>query len=411
MIKTSKHSIKFSNTEKINKINDFINQYQIATQFYINILWNRKFIVNDIISNIQNNQLANFTFHPCPKKVAPKETPLSARALKCAQTQANAMVKAATAKRQKQLFQLKKLQREGKDSRKLQRKIDRQPLVKPTADDIFPELNSVCAKFFVTPLLDFDGILILGSIGKKYKKIILPIKFHKHSNKLSSTGEMMKSFIISNKNVDFRWKLPTPEKMAVGRTVGADQGISTCVTLSDAQVTQKCPHGHDLGSIITHMKSRAKGSNAFKKAQSHRKNYINWSINQLNFGGIKELRLEHLFQVGTGRKRSRFLSHFTYRNIYDKLVSHCEINGVRLVLQSSAYRSQRCSGCGYVHPKNRNAKLFKCKNCNLTKDADLNAAINHEQRLLPCPINGIDRSAQKAFFWLTEREPTVLAKC
>ena len=34
-------------------------------------------------------------------------------------------------------------------------------------------------------------------------------------------------------------------------------------------------------------------------------------------------------------------------------------------VQSSAYRSQRCSGCGIVRKQNRIGKVYKCNNCNL----------------------------------------------
>ena len=46
-----------------------------------------------------------------------------------------------------------------------------------------------------------------------------------------------------------------------GRTVGADQGILTCLTLSDGQITQKCNHGHDLSSIQRKMNETQREAN------------------------------------------------------------------------------------------------------------------------------------------------------
>ena len=122
---------------------------------------------------------------------------------------------------------------------------------------------------------------------------------------------------------------------------------------------------------------KKKGTNAFAKAQAHRTNYINYCINQLNLSGVAELRLEKIKDLRKGRSSSRYLSHFTYTEIQQKLQDVCIQNGVRFVLQESSYRSQRCSSCGYVHSKNRSSKDFKCLNCGFTADADLNAATNH----------------------------------
>jgi hypothetical protein len=53
------------------------------------------------------------------------------------------------------------------------------------------------------------------------------------------------------------------------------------------------------------------------------------------------------------------------------------------------------------------AKMFKCKSCGMTKDADLNAAVNHELDLVVCPFDFRSQENRKGFFWNLEREPTV----
>lgn len=55
--------------------------------------------------------------------------------------------------------------------------------------------------------------------------------------------------------------------------------------------------------------------------------------------------------------------------------------GVLVILQDSAYRSQRCSHCGLVRRANRKGKRYTCKGCGHSIDADINAAKNHEQDL------------------------------
>jgi transposase len=123
---------------------------------------------------------------------------------------------------------------------------------------------------------------------------------------------------------------------------------------------------------------RKKGSKSFRQAQSHRKNYINWSLNQLNFFNVKEIALEKLCNVRKGKKSSRYLSHWTYTLIKEKLFRLSEDKGFVLIEQDNKFRSQRCSSCGWTHKSNRKGKTFKCLHCGFVTDSDLNAASNHE---------------------------------
>ena len=49
MIRSSKHSIKFTNSGKQKVLSEFINCYKNAMEFYVNYLWNTK-IINDTIN-------------------------------------------------------------------------------------------------------------------------------------------------------------------------------------------------------------------------------------------------------------------------------------------------------------------------------------------------------------------------
>jgi transposase len=239
----------------------------------------------------------------------------------------------------------------------------------------------------------------LKSIGRKFGKIILPINHTRHSRKLSVIGDQLKSFLIASDGIQFRYDIKVSKKKQ-GSTEGGDQGISTCVTLSDGQVTQKCPHGHDLMSILKKMKSQKRGSLAFNRSQEHRTNYINWSIAQLNLQDIKKLNLENIFQIGRGQSKSRLLSSWSYTEIKTALMKRCELAGVSLALTSNPYRSQRCHGCGFVHKSNRSGKMFVCGSCGLTHDADLNAAKNHKVKLYDIPYRQSHLpNKSTGFFW------------
>lgn len=209
---------------------------------------------------------------------------------------------------------------------------------------------------------------------------------------------LSKGIMIFRDAVQIRYQFDI-EKIHTGRVVGADQGISTCVTLSDGQVTHPCRDGHDMTAILTKLSRKKKGSKAFAKAQAHRTNYLNWAINQLDFSGIKEIRLEHLYRMGHGMRTSRFLSHFSYAEILTQMKKRCLLEGVSLIQSSNAYRSQRCSSCGFVHSKNRKGKTFKCLQCSHVLDADLNAAKNHEADICQLRRSSHLPNSTTGFYW------------
>jgi transposase len=212
---------------------------------------------------------------------------------------------------------------------------------------------------------------------------------HRHSNKLSKTGTMLGSFLISKDTVDFRWEISLPDKKNKGIIVGGDTGKNTILTLSNEKTTDqtKDKHGHNLVSIINKLSRKKKGSKGFEKTQKHRTNFINWSIKQLNLNDIKEIRLEKVKNIFYKNKYSRNMSHWVNSEIEHAIEKACDLNGVHLVYQNSTYRSQRCSHCGLVRKSNRVGKLYKCKGCGLHLDADLNGAKNHAIELPNIPVN------------------------
>ena len=392
MIKSSNHTTKFANPGKLELLNQFNPEYRNSVEFYVDYLWD----------NLDHTTLRTPKFIST-KNLYPNDTRLSKRALTSAATQACGIVSGVVKKQSQRIYQLNKLQQENKPTEHLQNKINNTTFSKPVVPTELPaELNSITCEFTETPdLVDFDGILTLKSIGKYYGKIIIPIKYHKHSNQLKKQGKLKTSFLVSNTKIGLRWEYQEPELKTTGSIIGADQGVTTCVTMSDGQVTKKNNHNHDLASINHILSRKQKGSRAFARAQAHRTNYINWSINQLNLDGVREFRLEKLFQMRTGQKSSRYLSHFTYTQIRDKIRDVCSGNGVHFFEQDNKYRSQRCHECGFVHQKNRKGKIFKCRNCGHEIDADLNAASNHAINLgfIPSSFWSLKLNHTEGFYW------------
>ena len=78
----------------------------------------------------------------------------------------------------------------------------------------------------------------------------------------------------------------------------------TLLTLSDGQTTPKFDsHNHSLESILESMSKAKEGSKSFKRKQSQRNNFVNYSINQLNLNDIKQINLEKLKDIGRGKKK------------------------------------------------------------------------------------------------------------
>ena len=95
------------------------------------------------------------------------------------------------------------------------------------------------------------------------------------------------------------------------------------------------------------------------------------------------LKIENIKHLRRGTKTSRYLNHFTYTELFNKLQSLCENNGVQLIRINPTYTSQRCSACGWVRSSNRKGKQFKCASCKFELDADLNASLNIATNLRP----------------------------
>ncbi len=261
-------------------VNEFIADYTTAVRYYVDYIWDNRIETNGKICNIRNQQYKLGAY--LPDKVKP-ESELSARAMKCAATQAIGIVKSKIKKLSKLQYVIKKKQRKGEYASKLQRKYDKEykKLKKPEFSVIYPELNSICCKYVEKKTNFFDGYIVLSSIGKKYGKIHIPIKLHKHYDSLISIGKLKSSFLITEKNIMFRVEIDVPKLKEIGDIEGCDQGIIDALTLSDGQRTPRSLHGHTLHTILKTLAKKKKGSKAFRRTQELRTNYINWCIKQI----------------------------------------------------------------------------------------------------------------------------------
>jgi hypothetical protein len=406
IILTSKHSLSELNSGKLSLIKKFLSEYQKSVLFYVDYLFNNEIVYysdnNRRILNLKKDQL------DCPSfisssKVLPPNTNLSGRALKAASTQACGIIKSLIYKRKKLLYILNVKRSKHERCRNILKKLSKTIIKYPNISSVKAELNTISANFADNNTKYFDDIIILSSLGKDYGKIVIPFKHSKHSRYLqnNSDNKRLNSILLSEKYVYIRWQQKLPDIKKSGEIVGLDQGIKTCLTLSDGQISNNL-QGHDLDSITNKISRKVKGSKAFHKALKHRDNYIGWAINQLNFSNIKQLRIEKITNFRYKRRISKKLNYFGEKVIMERCYKACQLAGVQLIEESSAYKSQRCSNCGIVLKSNRKGKRYCCKHCAFQADADLNSSLNQKanlpslQKLLGCLDN------KQGFFWKAE---------
>lgn len=404
MIRSVKHYLNYSNSNKLNIISNLLDQYKLVTQFYINYIWNNKFNTNNYIFDIQNDIL-DFL----PKFINYNNINinfkhnLSARLLTSAITQAIGIVKGCVAERRKLQYIIKKRKEENKPTEYYEKKLLKNSISKPILNNNFKAELSSKNISFIDKKNCFDFWIKLSSTG--FGILHIPAKLNKLDKKfINKSAKRLSGILLDKKSITIRYEIKDPEKKHVGKIVGADTGLKTVITLSDSQFTPKTDkYNHSLESICQKLSKKTKGSKNYKQSQDHRLNFINWSINQLNLSSIKQINLEEIVNIFYKNKTSKLLSTWTNSLIEEKLKKYAEEQGVLVKLQTSTYRSQRCSSCGIVHKSNRIGKIYKCNNCKIEIDSDLNGAKNHEISLpkIPYEICQLKKNIS-GFFWREE---------
>ena len=413
-IRTSKHTLKFSNSNKLEELNSFIQEYKRVANIYLDYIWDKKFLY----SYPKNNKIETTQFDSNTKLDLPNllstikinkelnlKTTLTARSLKCCITQILGIIRGDVEKQKKRQYIVNNLRAKSKKISKKLRKTTRiNKPTKPNLSNLRPELNSVCIDFKEVKNSVFNAFVRLKSFTTEARgrTINLPIKYHKTTNKWRKKGKLLNSFLLSPNSIDLRYEITQSNKKKKKNKVGADQGKTTVLSLSGQSTPETDKHNHSLSSIIDKIGRKKKGSQAFRKAQTHRTNFINWSINQLNFSKITEIGFENIKDMKRYKRLPKHLINWTYTEITDKLTRKCEEEEVLLILQSAVYKSQRCSNCGLVCKSQRKGKIYSCKNCGLEIDADTNAALNHQQDLpdIPYDLRRLNLN-RVGFFWRT----------
>lgn len=414
IVRSTRHTLKFANTGKRLSIYRLLAEWRRVMQLICDDMWSNGYRWQEEDGWHEFNP-DEFKYE-LPKYLDYNrfdiDTWLSARMMSSLVTQLSGKLRAICTKNAKRLYVFDKEAAQGNYLERLWEVIEERKPAKPDLSDAGIEISSKCAEFCPTPEGEFYGFLKIRSTGIDIFNV--PVCRHKHMEKyLDGTWEACNGYLIDEYGIQLRWQKEFVQKDE-GEKVGADQGLLTCISLSDGQTTADmiidAPRKGEparkmkvnLDTITDKMCRKKKGSKAFERCQCERRNYINYAIKRLNFSGIKEIGLEKINNINYGRNTSRKLKHWSNPEIVIRLAQVAEEFGVRINPQSNAYRSQRCSGCGHVLKKARKGKLYICPICGLVIDADINAARNHEMELPAIPrTDELSSLARKeGFFWL-----------
>ena len=383
MIRSTKVSTKFARKQKLQNLTDFVQEFSRVCQLFVDLIWNSEKIPT-LLPKELTSQIS--------------DSWLSARALQCCGKQASAIVRGTKEKQRKRIWKLSQLQAQGKPTKNLEKKIEANKQSKPELGQVCPELDSRFIRIDLNNQTSFDGWLVLGSLGK-HLKIQIPFKRTKHFNQLFAKGQLLQGCRLTSKSINFNFEVEAPMQRTEGKTVGIDIGLKDCWVASDGQVASKDCHGWNLEEILFRLNRKTKGSKGFARTQSHRTNWIHWSLNRLDISNVRQLNFENIQNLRKGKSCSRQLSRWTYTEIFEKLSSLCEASGVLAVRKNPIFTSQRCSVCGWTQRTNRKGKQFICKSCGFAADADLNASLNLSFELSDVWKERRDRKNCQGFFW------------
>ena len=179
-----------------------------------------------------------------------------------------------------------------------------------------------------------------------------------------------------------------------GGAVGVDLGVKTLATLSDGAVIENPRYlkksERKLKKAQRELSRKTKGSNRRAKAKATVARIHARVANQRSDAMHKlttrlaetfsDISIEDLHVAGMvkNHRLAKSIADASFGEFRRQLEYKTVRTGARLHVVNRWYRSSKtCSGCGSVKAKlSLNERTYKCDNCGLTMDRDLNAAIN-----------------------------------
>lgn len=347
IIRSSKCSTKFATIKKKQQLQTVLQEYGKVVNVFIDYFWDKKVNKTQLLKPI----------------VDLPETWLSARLRKVAAREALDMISASKERWKNQPKKLVKPVHKGK-----------RMYVSCTIAELKDSKQSKT----------FDAWLHIASVGNKITMDI-PIKFHKHYNKLCVKGKRLNSYIITSNYVQFVFETETGAKKEGKNCIGIDTGINALASLSTG-----AQFGKDIKQNIERVKRCKQGSKGKDRARRALKQRINEVVKEVIKTNPDLIVVEGLKNLGKNGKLKRRLSKNIRRSIgswnwkywLGRLEQRCEDNRVSFRTVSPYNTSITCPICGLADKKNRDGEVFRCQSCGHTDNADINASRNILSRFL-----------------------------
>ncbi len=231
---------------------------------------------------------------------------------------------------------------------------------------------------------EFDAWLHLYSIGNGII-LDLPVRYHRHFNKLAERGKRLESYIITRSSVQLCFEVETGPKKLQNTAVGVDTGIKALASLSTGEQL-----GKDLPQLIANSKRKKWGSKGHKRAQRTIRQRMDEIAKQVTSTAdvvVTEdlLGITHKTKRRLGKEMRRSVGVWNVRYWLTRLEQQCEWDRVSFRRVPAYYTSQECSKCGHTDRRNRNGELFVCRACGHSANADVQASHNILSRFLSGP--------------------------
>lgn len=153
--------------------------------------------------------------------------------------------------------------------------------------------------------------------------------------------------------------------------------------LIEQDISKKVILEQKLKNLENNNLGSKKRNSKIGKYKSRIASHINCELNKM----IKEEDIEEIVREdlnwsskkkNISRKQRNRFSTWSKGLLLERLSVKLAEKGIKETIVNPAYTSQVCCKCN--HLGNRKGKEFKCSNCNLSIDADLNASINIKKR-------------------------------
>lgn len=231
-----------------------------------------------------------------------------------------------------------------------------------------------------------DGMLRLSKIGSV--KILLHRKLEGKPKtctiRRSSTGKWYASFSC---------EVPTtPDLPLSNKQVGIDVGLSTFASMSDgSKIKRKRFFKTDEKALAKaqkklsrcekdtpeRVKARKPVSRIHERIKFRRHNFAHQTsrkiINKYDFIAVEDLEINRMIE---NKRFSKSISDGAWSLFFTLLLYKAAEAGRTVVRVNPAYTSQTCSSCGHRQRMPVEKRVYKCGQCGLQIDRDLNAALN-----------------------------------